>query len=117
MLRHAYDFKLANDGQDTRALRHYLGDRNIRHTVAIPNRFRRSGRTDVAGLVRGVLGRAGRCGCADARRHPEGRCNETGGSAGCEGLVLTVDMLDGVCLQTGDGAGWLTTRQSAAEGH
>jgi type 1 fimbriae regulatory protein FimE len=33
MLRHACGFKLANDGQDTRALRHYLGHKNIQHTV------------------------------------------------------------------------------------
>ena len=24
---------MANDGQDTRALQHYLGDKNIQHTV------------------------------------------------------------------------------------
>jgi type 1 fimbriae regulatory protein FimB/type 1 fimbriae regulatory protein FimE len=33
MLRHACGFKLANDGQDTRAIQHYLGHRNIQHTV------------------------------------------------------------------------------------
>jgi type 1 fimbriae regulatory protein FimB/type 1 fimbriae regulatory protein FimE len=33
MLRHACGFKLANDGRDTRALQHYLGHRNIQHTV------------------------------------------------------------------------------------
>ena len=33
MLRHACGFKLANDGHDTRALQHYLGHRNIEHTV------------------------------------------------------------------------------------
>ena len=33
MLRHACGFKLANDGQDTRALQHYLGHQNIQHTV------------------------------------------------------------------------------------
>jgi type 1 fimbriae regulatory protein FimB/type 1 fimbriae regulatory protein FimE len=33
MLRHACGFKLANDGKDTRALQHYLGHRNIQHTV------------------------------------------------------------------------------------
>ncbi|MDA1277161.1 MAG: tyrosine-type recombinase/integrase [Verrucomicrobia bacterium] len=33
MLRRAAGFKLANDGQDTRALQHYLGHRNITHTV------------------------------------------------------------------------------------
>ena len=32
MLRHACGFKLANDGQDTRAIQHYLGHRNITHT-------------------------------------------------------------------------------------
>ena len=35
--------KLANDGQDTRAIQHYLGHRNIQHTVAYtqlaPQRF------------------------------------------------------------------------------
>ena len=33
MLRHATGFKLANDGHDTRALQHYLGHKNINHTV------------------------------------------------------------------------------------
>src|SRR5262249_17580087 len=33
MLRHACGFKLANDGVDTRARRHYLGHRNIIHTA------------------------------------------------------------------------------------
>ena len=33
MLRHACGFKLANDGHDTRAVQHYLGHRNIEHTV------------------------------------------------------------------------------------
>jgi len=33
MLRHACGFKLANVGQDTRALQHYLGHKNIQHTV------------------------------------------------------------------------------------
>ena len=33
MLRHSTGFKLANDGQDTRAVQHYLGHRNIQHTV------------------------------------------------------------------------------------
>jgi type 1 fimbriae regulatory protein FimB/type 1 fimbriae regulatory protein FimE len=33
MLRHACGHKLANDGQDMRALQHYLGHRNIQHTV------------------------------------------------------------------------------------
>ena len=44
MLRHACGFKLANDGHDTRALQHYLGHRNIQHTVRYtemaPGRFR-----------------------------------------------------------------------------
>jgi len=33
MLRHACGFKLAGDGQDTRAIQSYLGHRNIQHTV------------------------------------------------------------------------------------
>lgn len=33
MLRHSTGFKLANDGQDTRAIQQYLGHRNIQHTV------------------------------------------------------------------------------------
>lgn len=45
MLRHACGFKLANDGNDTRALQHYLGHKNIAHTVRYteltPERFRR----------------------------------------------------------------------------
>jgi site-specific recombinase XerD len=32
-LRHATGYKLANDGQDTRAIQHYLGHRNIQHTT------------------------------------------------------------------------------------
>jgi len=33
MLRHATGYKLANDGQDTRAIQHYLGHRIIQHTT------------------------------------------------------------------------------------
>ena len=48
MLRHACGFKLANDGHDTRALQHYLGHKNIQHTVRYtelsPERFKTSGR-------------------------------------------------------------------------
>ena len=44
MLRHACGYKLANDGQDTRAIQHYLGHKNIQHTVRYtelsPERFR-----------------------------------------------------------------------------
>jgi site-specific recombinase XerD len=32
-LRHASGFKLANDSRDTRSLQHYLGHKNIAHTV------------------------------------------------------------------------------------
>ena len=43
MLRHSTGFKLANDGQDTRAIQHYLGHKNIQYTVLYtqlaPNRF------------------------------------------------------------------------------
>ncbi len=44
MLRHAYGYKLANDGHGTRALQHYLGHKNISHTVryteVAPDRFK-----------------------------------------------------------------------------
>jgi type 1 fimbriae regulatory protein FimE len=44
MLRHACGFKLANDGQHTRALQHHLGHKNIQHTVRYaelsPERFK-----------------------------------------------------------------------------
>jgi integrase len=44
MLRHACGYKLANDGQDTRALQSYLGHRNIqnttRYTALAPDRFK-----------------------------------------------------------------------------
>jgi type 1 fimbriae regulatory protein FimB/type 1 fimbriae regulatory protein FimE len=44
MLRHAAGYKLAMDGQDTRAIQHYLGHRNITHTVRYtelsPERFK-----------------------------------------------------------------------------
>lgn len=44
MLRHAAGYKLANDGQDTRAIQHYLGHKNISHTVKYtelsPERFK-----------------------------------------------------------------------------
>jgi len=43
MLRHSTGFKLANDGQDTRAIQHYLGHRNIQYTTIYtqlaPDRF------------------------------------------------------------------------------
>jgi len=44
MLRHATGYKLANDGRDTRSLQHYLGHKEIRHTVVYtelsPERFK-----------------------------------------------------------------------------
>jgi type 1 fimbriae regulatory protein FimE len=44
MLRHACGFKLANEGHDTRVIQHYLGHRNIQHTVRYtemaPDRFK-----------------------------------------------------------------------------
>ena len=33
MLRHGCGYKLANEGHDTRAIQHYLGHKNIQHTV------------------------------------------------------------------------------------
>jgi integrase len=44
MLRHACGYRLANQGVDTRSLQHYLGHRNITHTVRYselsPDRFK-----------------------------------------------------------------------------
>jgi type 1 fimbriae regulatory protein FimB/type 1 fimbriae regulatory protein FimE len=44
MPRQATRYKLANEGQDTRAIQHYLGHRNIqhttRHTELAPDRFK-----------------------------------------------------------------------------
>jgi type 1 fimbriae regulatory protein FimE len=43
MLRHACGFYLANEGHDTRAIQHYMGHKNIQHTVRYtelaPDRF------------------------------------------------------------------------------
>jgi type 1 fimbriae regulatory protein FimB/type 1 fimbriae regulatory protein FimE len=43
-LRHALGYMLANAGHDTRAIQHYLGHKNIRHTVRYtelaPDRFK-----------------------------------------------------------------------------
>jgi type 1 fimbriae regulatory protein FimB/type 1 fimbriae regulatory protein FimE len=33
MLRHACGFYLANEGYDTRSIQHYMGHKNIQHTV------------------------------------------------------------------------------------
>ena len=33
MLRHSTGFKLANDGRNTRSIQHYMGHKNIQHTV------------------------------------------------------------------------------------
>jgi hypothetical protein len=51
MLRHSNDYKLANDGQDTRSLAHYLGHRNCNRRPGT-QRWRRidfgvSGRTSL----------------------------------------------------------------------
>ena len=44
MLRHSTGYKLANDGHDTRAIQHYMGHKNIQHTVRYtelaPDRFK-----------------------------------------------------------------------------
>ena len=57
MLRHACGFKLANDGHDTRALQHYLGHKNIQHTVRYtdmaPDRFKDFWRLMMTGPARG----------------------------------------------------------------
>ena len=44
MLRHSCGYKLANDGQDTRAIQHYLGHRpinsTVRYTALAPDRIK-----------------------------------------------------------------------------
>lgn len=44
MLRHSAGYKLANEGHDTRSIQHYLGHKNITHTVRYtelsPERFK-----------------------------------------------------------------------------
>jgi integrase len=44
MLKHSTGYKLANQGEDTRSLAHYLGHRNLqstaRYTALAPDRFR-----------------------------------------------------------------------------
>jgi len=47
LLRHAYGFKLANDGHDTWALQHYLGHRNIQAYGPV----HRNGARQVQGLL------------------------------------------------------------------
>ena len=49
MLRHGCGYKLANDGQDTRAIQHYLGHRSIASTVRLTGSSI-SGKTEVAFL-------------------------------------------------------------------
>jgi type 1 fimbriae regulatory protein FimE len=43
MVRHGCGYKLANEGHDTRAIQHYMGRKNIQHTVRYtelaPDRF------------------------------------------------------------------------------
>ena len=45
MLRHATDYYLANNREDTRSIQHYLGHKNISHTVRYtelaPDRFKK----------------------------------------------------------------------------
>ena len=61
MLRHATGYKLANDGQDTRAIQHYLGHRNIQHTTRYTGRIgsRTSGEIDAPGRARRKFRRLG----------------------------------------------------------
>ena len=61
MLRHACGFKLANDGHDTRALQHYLGHKNIQHTVRYtdmaPERFKDGGADLTSGRLAHLISR------------------------------------------------------------
>ena len=73
MLRHACGFKLANDGHDTRALQHYLGHKNIQHTVRYTDMdsgcFPRAG-TPLRQTLHGGGNRGAAC-AAHASRHRE----------------------------------------------
>jgi site-specific recombinase XerD len=40
MLRHSTGYKLANQGEDTRSLAHYLGHNTARYTALAPDRFK-----------------------------------------------------------------------------
>ena len=72
MLRHACGYKLANDGHDTRALQHYLGHKNIQHTVRYtqlsPIGSSTSGEIELPS-TRGSA-HLNELGCACGRRHP-----------------------------------------------
>src|SRR5262249_45979618 len=57
-------FKLANDGHDTRALQHYLGHKNIQHTVKV----HRNGARPVQGLLEGLTLGLGHLGAAASGR-------------------------------------------------
>ena len=50
VLRHSCGYKLANDGQDTRAIQHYLGHRSIASTV----RYNGFGPRPVQGVLEGL---------------------------------------------------------------
>jgi type 1 fimbriae regulatory protein FimB/type 1 fimbriae regulatory protein FimE len=56
MLRHGCGFKLANDGVDTRALQHFLGHRNIMHTVSVHRAAQRPLRRVLEGLIQCLVG-------------------------------------------------------------
>ena len=63
VLRHATGYKLANDGQDTRAIQHYLGHRNIHHSTRHPDSRRigskTSGEIEAPGRARRKFRRLG----------------------------------------------------------
>jgi hypothetical protein len=52
MMRHAYGFKLANDGQDTRALQQYLGHKKHSARGSLHRTGERPGQWLLAGLER-----------------------------------------------------------------
>jgi site-specific recombinase XerD len=53
MLRHSCGYKLANDGQDTRAIQHYLGHRSI----TLDGPLHRLGTRSVQRILEGLAGR------------------------------------------------------------
>jgi len=58
MLRQATSYKLAYDGQDTRAIQQYLGHRSIQHTTRYtdlaPSRFRGNNTSEKEGFPAGL---------------------------------------------------------------
>jgi hypothetical protein len=77
LLRHATGFKLANEGQDLRAIAAYLGPKHLnntrRYTQRVAGRFKGCWRDERGGTSRRPTG-VGRAGMEAAARHPGPVC-------------------------------------------